>query len=409
SILAARTDLQSVRRGEAEQPGIARGALEERREFSVQSLQADWSWRAADAAALQFGSEWRHSDGRYRYTDAAQFDLVFDIPRAFSESSRAHDIDRPASGDQYGAYVSLRTEVSERFTLEGGARWDRSTLSDDGGHWGPRASALYRLGEAAYVRASWGRFMQTQNVDELSVSDGVVAFSDAQRADHWLISYEQHLNDDVDLRVEAYRKRYSQLRPRFENLLNDVVILPEIKPDRIRITPQHGRAAGVELSLRSVQARPLFWWASYTWSRAEDVFSAHAVRRSWDQQHAFNAGVGWESERWELSLAGAWRSGRPATALELTASDDTLVVRAAGRNSRQLGAYADLDARLARKFHLGGSSSLTAFFELRNALNRRNECCTEFEIDEESGEPELVLESIRSLPLLPSLGVIWRF
>jgi outer membrane receptor protein involved in Fe transport len=409
SVLVARTDLDSVRRGEAEQPGISRGSLEDRREFSVQSLQADWSWRAADAAALQFGGEWRRSEGRYRYRDEAEFDLIFDIPGALAENSRAHDIDHRTSGEQYGAYASLRTEVSAQLTLEGGVRWDRSTLGHDDGHWSPRASALFRLGESSSVRASWGRFMQTQNVDELAVPDGIVAFGAAQRADHWLVSFEQHLNDDVDLRVEAYLKRYSQLQPRFENFLNDVVILPELKPDRIRITPDHGRALGLELSLRSVHARPLFWWASYTWSRAEDVFPTQEVRRSWDQQHALNAGLGWETESWDLSVAGAWRSGRPTTALELATVDDETVVRADSRNTRHLRTYADLDARVARKFRFGGGSSLTAFFELSNALNRRNECCTEFEVDDESGQPELILESIRSLPLLPSVGVVWRF
>ena len=409
SVLVARTDLRSVRRGQAEQPGISRGSLEDRREFSIQSLQADWSWRAADTAALQFGAEWRHNEGRYRYRDEAEFDLTFDIPGALAATSRAHDIDRRARGEQYGAYASLRTEVSAQLTLEGGVRWDRSTLGHDDGHWNPRASALFRLGESSSVRASWGRFTQTQNIDELAVPDGIVAFGAAQRADHWLISFERHVNDAVDLRVEAYRKRYSQLQPRFENFLNEVVILPELKPDRIRIAPEHGRAVGLELSLRSVHARPVFWWASYTWSRAEDVFPAQEVRRSWDQQHAFNAGLGWEGERWEFSLAGAWRSGRPTTALELVTLDDETVVRAASRNTRHLRAYAEIDARLARKFHLGSGSSLTAFFEISNALNRRNECCTEFEVDDESGQPELILESIRSLPLLPSLGVIWRF
>ena len=57
----------------------------------------------------------------------------------------------------------------------------------------------------------------------------------------------------IDLRVEAYRKRYSHLRPRFENFLNEVVILPELKPDRIRLAPAQARADGVELSLRSVR------------------------------------------------------------------------------------------------------------------------------------------------------------
>lgn len=88
----------------------------------------------------------------------------------------------------------------------------------------------------------------------------------------------------------------------------------------------------------------------------------------------------------------------------------TTVVLASELTGRSLEqAYVDIDARIARKFHFKDTSSLTAFFEISNALNRRNECCMEFELDEESEEPVLVLESIRSLPLLPSLGVIWRF
>ena len=78
-------------------------------------------------------------------------------------------------------------------------------------------------------------------------------------------------------------------------------------------------------------------------------------------------------------------------------------------NRRNLRTYFDIDARIARNFRFSDGGSLTAFFEISNALNRRNECCTEFEIDSESGEPVFVQESIRSLPLLPSLGVVWRF
>ena len=410
STIVARTDLESVRSGEAEQPGISRGELDDRREFAIQSLQTDWSWSTPSAAVLKFGAEWRHSAGRYQYQDSAEFDLVFDLPGAPDERTRTREIDYRPNGDQYSAYLALRTDIAPPLTIEGGVRWDRSTLSNDGGDWSPRASALYRLTEATAVRASWGRFIQTQAVDELPVSDGVYAFSPAQRADHWLVSFEQRLGDDLDLRVEGYRKRYAQLRPRFENLLNEVVILPELKPDRLRLAPPRARVNGVELSLRSVHSRPLSWWASYTWSQADDLFDDRKVPRHWDQEHSFSAGLGWESERWELSLAGLWRSGWPTTTLALISSDDgEAVVSADLASTRRLGTYIDIDARVARRFRFQDGSSLTAFFEISNALNRRNECCTEFEIDEESDQPELVVESIRSLPLLPSLGVIWRF
>ena len=409
TTLLARTDLESTRGGEAEQPGISRGSLDDRREFSIDSLQTDWTWRAADAVVVQVGGEWRRSSGSYRYRDEAQFDLIFDIAGSLGDDGHARMLNVRPRGEHQGAYASFRAEVAAPLTLEAGARWDRSTLGPDGAHWSPRVSALYRLNGTASVRASWGRFTQTPGIDELPVSDGVVAFGGARRADHWLMSYEQALPHEIDVRVEAYLKRYSQLAPRFENFLNEIVILPELKPDRIRIASRRARATGIELSLRSVRSRPLFWWTSYAWSRVVDVAAERDTPRSWDQEHTLNAGLGWDSEPWEASLAATWRSGRPRAELELEVLDDEPVVHADLGGRDRYRTYLDIDARIARRFHLAGDSSLLVFFEVSNVLNRRNECCTEFEIDDESEEPLLVIESIRSLPLLPSLGVIWKF
>jgi hypothetical protein len=259
------------------------------------------------------------------------------------------------------------------------------------------------------LRASWGHFVQTMGIEELPVSDGVTEFAGAQRAEHWLLSLERRLSEAVDLRIEGYHKRYTDTQPRYENLLNRVVILPEVKPDRVRFAPLRARALGLEASLRSVDSRPLFWWASYAWSRAEDELSSGVVRRGWDQEHALNFGVGWKGERWELSLAGLWRSGWPTTQVELIASEDGAVLHAPSANTQRLETYLDIDARIARRFQFAGANSLTVFFEISNALNRRNTCCIEYELDDESEEPVFLTESIRSLPLLPSLGIIWQF
>jgi outer membrane cobalamin receptor len=410
ATLLARSELESVRVGQAQQPGISRGSLEDRRAHRIDSLQTDWSWHASDATFLQFGGEWRRSQGHYRYQDQAEFDVVFDIPGIQSEAGRANTLDVQRRGDQYGAYASLRVEAAEPLTLEGGLRWDRSTLSGDGGHWSPRANVLYRLGEDASLRASWGHFVQAMGIEELPVSDGVAEFAHAQRAEHWLLSFERPLSEVVDLRIEGYRKRYIDPQPRYENLLNRLVILPELKPDRVRIAPASARAEGIEASLRSVRSRPVLWWASYAWSRAQDELSSGVVvRRGWDQRHTLNFGLGWEGRYWDLSLAGLWRSGWPTTQVEFVATDEGGVVRAPSANAQRLETYIDIDARIARKFQFDGGASLTVFFEISNALNHRNSCCTEYGLDDESEEPIFLTESIRSLPRLPSLGVIWRF
>lgn len=410
ATLLARTDLESVRSGEAEQPGIGGGMLDDRREFTIDALQSDWSWRAGRATLVQFGAEWRRSTGRYRYSDEAEFDLHFIVPgmEGAQDGARAFDLQR--EGDQYGGYASVRVDVAEPITLEGGLRLDRSTLSDEGWRASPRAAVLYRIDGERFVRAGWGRFVQTRSIDELAVSDGETQFSRAQRADHWLVSFEQRLSPEMELRFEGYYKRYAQLAPRYENLLNPLVILPELKPDRMRIASSQARALGVEASLRSLRSRPLFWWASYAWSRAEDELAGADVRRGWDQEHALHAGFGWETERYEISLAAGWRSGWPKTTPALVLDDNgDAFAFAAHANSEREENYVDIDARIARKFALQGGATLTAFFEVSNLLNRRNACCTEYELDDEAEEPTLVLESIRSVPLTPSLGVVWRF
>ena len=44
-----------------------------------------------------------------------------------------------------------------------------------------------------------------------------------------------------------------------------------------------------------------------------DLVEAEAVRRSWDQRHAVQLGIGHDSARWDLSAALGYHSGWPTT------------------------------------------------------------------------------------------------
>ena len=69
-----------------------------------------------------------------------------------------------------------------------------------------------------------------------------------------------------------------------------------------------------------------------------------------------------------------------------------------------------IDARAARRFHLDGGSELTVFFEVSNLLSRNNDCCVEYQLeDEEQEEVFLDVETTDSLAFVPSVGVIWKF
>jgi outer membrane receptor protein involved in Fe transport len=410
-VMLARSQLESDRVGTLDQPGVASGQLDDRREFTVDSLQTDWLFARSETLAVALGAEWRRFEGRYEYNDEAAFDLLFLTPGAPETPVRNRSLSARPSGHQLGAYASVRIEALPGLTADAGLRWDRETLSPSGGErWSPRLGLLWNLAERTRVRAGWGRYVQSQAVNELQISDGVTAFLPPQRADHFVCSVEHVRDDGAKLRVEAYWKEYENLRPRFENLLNSFVLLPELKPDRIRVAPEAASARGIEVTLNRDVAEPFGWWVTYAWSSVRDEFAGdETADRSWDQTHALSAGLTWQTRDWDLSLAGRHRSGWPTTAFELAAVGPVSLVAVGPRNEERLGAYTSLDARVARKFQLERSGEVTVFVEVANLFNRHNACCIEYEMDDEDGPLDLEVETINYIPTLPSLGVIWRF
>ena len=113
----------------------------------------------------------------------------------------------------------------------------------------PRVNLAYQLSDTTQLRASWGEFQQAQSINELQVEDGVGEFQPTQRADMIVLGLEQSLPADHSLRIEAYEKNYRALRPRYENLLDPLSMLPELRWDRVRIAPDSARAIGVEALL----------------------------------------------------------------------------------------------------------------------------------------------------------------
>lgn len=79
------------------------------------------------------------------------------------------------------------------------------------------------------------------------------------------------------------------------------------------------------------------------------------------------------------------------------------------RNSRRLEDYAAVDLRVSRDFALS-RGNLTVFAEVTNALDRQNPCCVEFDFDPGAGGGPVLDRDYRHwLPLVPSIGVLWRY
>jgi hypothetical protein len=206
----------------------------------------------------------------------------------------------------------------------------------------------------------------------------------------------------------------TDVRPRFENLFDPLALIPEIQPDRVRLDPMSAEAKGLEVSLERT-AGPWNWWASYTWSEAADRIEGRDELRSWDQRHALQVGISWSDHGWDLSLAANVHSGWPTTDLALVEEGidedgEAVFIAVPGpRNALNLDSFASVDLRGSRQFELR-KGRLTAFLEITNATNRRNQCCVDWDLAEDgSGSEPLERGLDYWLPLVPAVGVLWEF
>ena len=415
STVFSLVDFANLREGFLDDEEKMVADVRDERDVRQVGIRQDWTWRAADRHLVQWGLQVLFAEASYDYAASAEY---FGLPALYPDLPDG--IDRAASafpeGGNYSAYVADRWKLAEGTMIEWGLRWDDQTytgLTSDS-QLSPRLSLLHRIGDRTDLRLSWGRYHQSQGINELQIEDGITDFWPAQSADQLIASLQHRFRNDTSLRVEIFQKDVRKLRPRFENLYDPLGLIPELQPDRVRLDPSRARTSGAEVSV-SRSTDPWHWWASYTWSRATDRIDGRDEYRSWDQRHAVQGGFGWSNEAWDLSFAANIHSGWPTTDLSLVVDgidpdgEPEYIVVPGPRNAERHDTFASVDFRVSRKFDVK-RGTLSVFLEVSNLLNRNNVCCRDWDILENPGAaPELELSLDYWLPRLPAIGVLWEF
>ena len=409
-VIASYTDLENRRQGDVNEPGIRTALVHDERLFHLIGLRVENDF-AAGIFEHHFGAEVRRLWGDYKYSSEVHVLPGFPFPGSPGFDTARTTAPSP-EGYESSGYWDVRAQLDEHWALQGGVRIDTQTYdgSDDGEQWSPRLSVLYTLSPQTQLRASVGRFVQFQGINELQVEDGVDTFYPAQHAYHWILGMDHAFAFGLDLRVEAFLKDYRHINPRFENLFDPLVLLPEAEFDRVRIAPDGARASGFEMMARLQPHGSWSGWLSYSWSRAEDHVDGADVPRSWDQRHAVNLGIVWAKGPWSATLVDSFHTGWPTTELQVTgAGTGNPQIDLSRRNRARLNNYNTLDFRVTRTFALP-VGALDVFVEVNNATSRENECCVKYEV---TRNPDGSLSYSRNedswLPLVPSAGVLWRY
>jgi outer membrane receptor protein involved in Fe transport len=407
SLLLSYSDVTARRTGTVDEPGRRAGFVDDDRAYHVFGAKVDGSYTSS-RWLHRAGVEFRSLAARYRYASRITFEPDYPFPGDPGGTIERTLAPSP-SGDHMAAYATSRLRLTDRLTAELGLRWDEQTYgADSDEQFAPRFNLAFDATESTRLRASWGEFQQAQSINELQVEDGVAEFEPTQRAEVVVLGFEQALPGEHALRVEAYRKEYRVLRARYENLLDPLSLLPELRWDRVRIAPDSARAHGLEVLLSRKSDSHWNGWLNYAWSGVEDREAGVDTRRGWDQRHAFGGGLSWTSDPWVATLAATYHTGWPTTSVRLAEPvTDPPQVLVGTRYDSRLQDYLSIDARISRRFQLR-RGELDAYFEITNLTNRSNLCCVEYQVVD--GPPAaLVRDDDNWLPLLPSVGVLWRY
>jgi hypothetical protein len=396
------SEVNSNRSGTMYAPGIADGSVRDRRSSRYIDARARMSWQPAQHHWLEGGFELTEEDATYRYASEVTYDPA--VAALFGrEPSLARETELTPSRERIALFASHRWQVLDTLVSELGLRAQRNATqgtSDKEWIYDPRLGVRWQLMPSTSLRAHWGRFHQTDEVHELKVEDGLTAFPDAQRSEHFIMGADHELQDGLVLRLEWFRKSQGDPRPRFENVLDPMSTLPEIAPDRVEVAPRSAAIRGTELSVRHAGV-DFTWWGSVAWSESRDGIDGRSVPRSWDQSWAVTAGIDWLRGPWRLGAVASAHRGWPTTRID----DGVLGERNAERFPTR--AALDLRAEYRRPLQVG---SLAITFEVTNAVNIGNACCYELiAVNDGSGTVDFTTKESDWLPIVPSVGVLWEF
>ena len=380
-------------------------------DFRFIDFRQDWSWDAGARHLARFGVNANRHEASYDYhlvasvIDPGTPDSVIDILR---------DTDLDVSATKFGAYASWRSRLTRSLTAEAGIRWDgfrypqgmnRDVVS-------PRVNVLYAFGERGELRAAWGVMHQMQGIDQLQVEDGVADFFPPERSTQSVLSYTQQFSHGISARMDIYDKEYSDLRPRFENALDSIELIPEATIDRIRIDAASAQARGIELTLRRKADLGFSGWVSAAFAHARDRLNGAWVSRSWEQERTVSFGIGWAGALWSLNVAGVLHSGTPTTQLTAGVASgpegDVAVVVPGEYNSARFGSYTRIDLRANRDVQMR-AGKLSYYLEVMNLFDSKNPCCVEDYGIDPRNTSRLVVEDSYWMPRLPSIGFQWEF
>ncbi len=292
----------------------------------------------------------------------------------------------------------------------------------------PRFGMKYNFADWLRFKAAGGFYSQNliSSVSELDVVNLFVGFLTGpeervnlpnstkaaphrlQTAWHAVAGFEVDLSKNIEVNVEPYYKRFTQLIQINRNKLTGS------DPDFVTET---GDAYGIDLTLR-YETKKFYLWGTYSLAKVTRDDGQQVYPTIFDRRHNVNLLGTYKfgkDEAWEAALRWNMGSGFPFTltqgfyqdfefdnglnSVPMTGNGDLGVILDSKRNAGRLPFYHRMDGSLKRVFKFGKYTSLEVVASATNMYNRENI----FYFD------RIRNKRINQLPIMPSVGFTLNF
>ena len=254
--------------------------------------------------------------------------------------------------------------------------------------------------------------------DSITLDNGqtVVRKHSLQKATHAILGGELDLARNLTLNIEGYYKWFNQLTNINRNKLYDE---DDDAPDLLKknFIIETGDAYGVDFVLK-YSTEKTYLWAVYSLGKVTRWDGLRTYSPLFDRRHNINL-VGTQKfgkdNGWEINLRWNYGSGLPFTQTQgyyhsidysqgintniSSANDNQLGLIYADLNQGRLSAYHRLDFAIKKHIDINDKSTLDITASVTNIYSRKNI----FYVD------RVTTEKVYQLPILPSLGISWKF
>ncbi|MCW8837355.1 MAG: TonB-dependent receptor plug domain-containing protein [Thiovulaceae bacterium] len=282
--------------------------------------------------------------------------------------------------------------ISDNLVLKYGLRASKTTYNDMGSYIDPRVSVLYKLNDTNNLSFATGTY--TQMPQGYKTVEGIGnPNSDYERAEHYLIHYDNNSFKNLNSSIDIFYKNYKDL------LIDDNA--------SIYLNNGDGYAYGLDANLK-YKSDKYFAFLAYTYLRSKretNTLNEKLYRFYGEIPHTLQLIGGMKiGDSWALSTRLNYHSGKPYTKVIGTYLD-------AGRVrpiyeepfSSRLPTYFSLNIKIAQEQKLEKNSSFEWSFEIMNITNHDNISAITY--DDNYNQDGVS----KGLPLLPWIDLTYKF